>query len=234
MTLPMTLPITLPTRRTAAAGLVLAAALTAVPALAAAHVRVIADNTTSDSFSQLTFRVPTESDTASTVKLQVQLPKDRPLLYVATMPVPGWTAKTVEATLPKPVKSYGTTITKAVSTVTWTADNPGSAIRPGEYQEFSISAGPLSTPGDVLLPATQTYSDGAVVAWNEPASASGEEPEHPAPVLTVTAVAPPTPAPATGTDRLARGLGIAGLAVGIAGVVVALLAARRSAARLPT
>ncbi len=232
--------MTLPTIRRPAAVLLLAAALTAVPTVAAAHVRVFNDSSSAGSFSQLTFRVPTESDTASTVRLQVQLPKDRPLLYVATLPIPGWTARTVEATLPEPVESYGTTITKAVSTVTWTADGPASAIRPGQYQEFSISAGPLPAPGEILLPTTQTYSDGTVVSWNEPTPASGAEPEHPAPMLTVTAAGPPTAAQsgtapaAGGTDWLARGLGLAGLAVGSAGLVVALLAVRRSAGRLPT
>lgn len=230
---------------------VLTAGLAAVPITATAHVRVHADSTAAGGFAQLTFRVPTESDTASTVKVEVQLPQDRPLLYVSTKPVPGWSVEATEATLPKPVEVSGTTITKAVQTVTWTADSAQSAIRPGEYQEFSVSAGPLPGPGDLLLPAEQTYSDGQVVAWDQPPGTNGEEPEHPAPVLTVTAADPaadPSAAPsgsssggpaagaaagvaAGGVDWVARGLGIAGLVVGAVGVGAAVLAVRRTSGR---
>ena len=50
-------------------------------------------------------------------------------------------------------------------------------------------------PGTVLLPATQTYSDGEVVRWDEPTPSSGEEPEHPAPALS-------TPSGATGRTAI--------------------------------
>ena len=155
-------------------------------ATASAHVRVTPDNPTTGGFSALTFRVPNESATAGTVKLSVTLPKDTPFLYVSTKPVPGWTAAATKTKLAKPVESYGTTLTEAVSEVTWTADK-GVEIGPGEYQEFSLSVGPLPDPATVLLPTTQTYSDGTVVAWDQPTPASGEEPEHPAPVLEVVA-----------------------------------------------
>ena len=236
-------------RRTALVGL-LTAGLLAVPSLAAAHVRVSADTTTAGAFAQLTFRVPTESATASTVKVQVELPQDRPLLYVSTKPVPGWTAAVVEAKLPTPVESYGTTLTKAVRTVTWTADSAATAIRPGEYQEFSLSAGPLPGAGELLLPSTQTYSDRTVVKWDEPPNASGDEPEHPAPVLTVTAAEPAADTaaePAAGTapaappgsgagsvDPLARTFGVAGLVLGAVAAVLAGLTLRRTRGRSGT
>jgi uncharacterized protein YcnI len=221
----------------------LAFGLALLPLAADAHVRVHADNTTSGSFSALTFRVPTESDTASTVQLQVELPTDTPLLYVSTKPVPGWTATTTVRPLPKPVESEGTTITKAVRTITWTADK-GTGIKPGEYQEFSISVGPLPAAGTIELPATQTYSDGKVVKWDQPTPANGEEPEYPAPVLVVTAAnsdsttTSPTPgaaqkdvsdASASPSDPVARGLGIAGLVLGAASLAVAVLRRRKSA-----
>jgi uncharacterized protein YcnI len=163
-----------------------------------------------------------ESDTASTVKLEVQLPKDTPFLSVSSKPIPGWTVKMTEAPLPEPVESEGTKITKAVTTVTWTASE-AAAVKPGEYQDFSISAGPLPKPGTLELPAVQTYSDGKVVKWNQPTPASGEEPECPTPTFVITAAEPGSaeggdveaaPAPTTGedgrepadsTDPLARG-----------------------------
>jgi len=222
----------------AAAGL---GALLLLPTTAAdAHVRVSADSTTPGSFSALTFRVPNESASAGTVKLSVQLPQDTPFLYVSSKPVPGWRVATAQATLPQPVESEGTTLTKAVRTVTWTAEK-GTRIEPGEYQEFALAVGPLPSAGTVLLPAAQTYSDGTVVSWDQPTPAGADEPEHPAPELVVAAAgagqssAAPAPSASgsgagTGTtprsDGVARALGGTGLALGLVALVVAVLATR--------
>lgn len=174
-----------------------AALLVGVTAQAAeAHVRVHADSTTAGSFSQLTFRVPNEGDNAGTVTVQVTLPQTTPFLDVSTKPLPGWTATVAEQPLPAPVSVEGTTVTKAPRTVTWQAQ-PGTRIEPGQYQDFDISVGPLPAAGIVLLPATQTYSDGTVVTWDQPTPAGGTEPEHPAPELVVTA--PASTGTATGT-----------------------------------
>ena len=221
--------------------------LALLPAAAAsAHVRVTPDNPTAGGFTALTFRVPNESATAGTVKLSVKLPQDTPFLYVSTKPVPGWTAVATKSKLAKPVESYGTTLTEAVSEVTWTADK-GVQIGPGEYQEFSLSVGPLPDPAAILLPTTQTYSDGTVVAWDQATPASGEEPEHPAPVLDVVAATSAdshggattdeTPAAAqaasatasTSTaDPVARALAGVGLVAGLGAAAFAFLAWRRA------
>lgn len=229
-----------------AAGLVLVGVTTAD-----AHVHVHPDSTSSGSFSALTFRVPNESAKAGTVTVAVQLPTTTPFLSVSIRPVPGWTATATEAKLPQPVQSEGTTVTRAVRTVTWTA-RPGSQIAPGQYQEFAISVGPLPAPGVVLLPVDQTYSDGTVVRWDEPTPSSGEEPEHPAPALAVTAAvagdddgdAAPSPSPAAAgtaaasparSDTPARVL--AGAALLVALVAAALAGAglrRRTTSGSPT
>ena len=200
-------------------------------ATASAHVRVTPDNPTAGGFSALTFRVPNESATAGTVKLSVALPKDTPFLYVSTKPVPGWTAAATKTKLAKPVESYGTTLTEAVSEVTWTADK-GTSIGPGEYQEFSLSVGPLPDPGTVLLPTTQTYSDGTVVAWDQPTPATGEEPEHPAPAIEVVMDAMPVDLP-TPVDPVARALGGVGLALGLGALAFAFLTWRRGSGPTP-
>lgn len=216
------------------------AALTLLPTSAQAHVRVVPESTTAGGWTVLTFRVPTESDTASTTAVTVDLPLDTPLAHVGTKQVPGWTATVQEADLPAPVDLHGTTLTKAPAHVTWTAD-PGAEIAPGQFQEFALQVGPLPDAGtELVLPAHQRYSDGTVVDWDDEAVASGDEPEHPAPVLTTTADEPDAPdaAPAavvtdaspdaTGTtDDVGRILGAAGLGLGLVALVVALVTARR-------
>ncbi len=215
------------TATAAAAGLL----ALATPAVADAHVRVLADSTTAGSFSALTFRVPNESDQADTVKVSVQLPQQSPFLYVSSRPVPGWTATSTEEALPEPVTSEGTTLTRAVRTVTWTAGKD-AGVAPGQYQEFALSVGPLPAAGTVLLPATQTYSDGTVVTWDQPTPASGEEPERPAPELVVTGAEAQTTTTLTPSrpDGVARGLGAAALVVSLVGVALALLRGRRRTA----
>ena len=213
---------------------------------AGAHVRVRADETTTGAYSALTFRVPNESDTASTTKVSVQLPQDTPFSSVQTRPVSGWRAPLVTEKLPSPVQGNGAALTEAVRTVTWTAERD-AAIAPEQYQEFALSVGPLPAAGTVLLPATQTYSDGEVVRWDEPVPASGEEPERPAPALVVTAAASATPAAEPGTadpapapttapagttaDGTARWLG--GLALALAVLATALGAVAVRTARRP-
>jgi uncharacterized protein YcnI len=173
---------------TLAGGLLLGGALPA-----SAHVRVLADQPAAGGFSVLTFRVPNESDTAGTVRVAVTLPTDHPFLYVSTKPVPGWTVSAPQEKLPAAVDVESTTVTKAVRTITWSADK-GTRIEPGEYQEFPISVGPLpdstaAAPTTITLPAVQTYSDGKVVHWDQKTPASGEEPENPAPQFTVAPAA---------------------------------------------
>ena len=181
-----------PTSRTltSTAALATAAGLMALGAGAAsAHVSVDPASTSAGGFSQLTFKVPNESGTAKTTKLTVTLPAGTPFTSVSVKPMDGWTAKVTEATLPAPVTVDGATITKAASSVTWTADK-AHELGPHEYQTFSISVGRLPAAGTtVALPAAQTYSDGTVVNWNEPEAAGQAEPEHPVPAFVTTAIA---------------------------------------------
>lgn len=242
-----------PRRRRPAAGrlaavAVLGSALALVPTTADAHVRVIPESTTAGGWTALTFRVPNESATATTQQVTVDLPVDTPLLHVSTKPVAGWTAVVETATLPAPVDNHGTTITEAPARITWTA-SPGAEIGDGQFQEFEVVAGPLPDAGVALvLPAHQAYSDGSVVDWDEVAEGD-EEPEHPAPTFTTTvapdaeepaaaddASAAPVAAPAdpaTGSgaaaepDTLARALGGAGLLLGLAALVVAVVTSVR-------
>ena len=216
--------------------------LLAAPLAASAHVRVDPGQAAAGSYATLTFKVPTESATAGTVKLVVDLPTATPFTSVSYLPLPGWTTTVDTEKLAKPVKTDDGTITEAPVRVTWTADS-GVQVAPGQFQQFTISAGAVPDTGEVLLPAHQTYSDGSVVDWADKTPASGKEPEHPAPVLYINEVAPTadsanpvvattTPAPTAtasdgAADAVAIGLGIGGLALGAIALVVAVFAATR-------
>jgi uncharacterized protein YcnI len=165
-----------------------AIALVAGAGVAAAHVTVNPGEAAAGDFTKLTFRVPNESPTAGTTAVTVTIPADHPFAFVSVKAIPGWSVTPTKTTLPAPVTEGDTTIKEAVTSVTWTAD-PGTQIGPGEFGEFDISAGPVPDVPSIAFTATQTYSDGSVVEWNEPTPASGEEPEHPAPTLTIGAAA---------------------------------------------
>lgn len=177
----------------------------ASPALA--HVRVSAINATQGGYGVLTFRAPTESDTASTTELRVTLPHYTPICRVATPPKPGRTATLTKENLPLPqTDSNGTARTQYVSQDDWKADNPQAAIPPHQFDMFNISVGQLPKAATLALPTEQFYSDGHTVNWNEDAVAGQSVPKHPTPVLTlasgtsdtdsVTTAAPPNSAPA--------------------------------------
>lgn len=234
--------------RTAAATVLGGAILLGTAATASAHVTVHPDSTQPGGYAQLTFRVPTESATASTTKLVVTLPQDTPLASVSTKPVNGWTAKITEAKLPKPItEEGGATLTKAPHVVTWKATSDAAAIAPGQYQEFSVSAGPLPKSGTLNFPATQYNSDGTVVRWNQHAKGS-TEPEHPAPAFVIgladqaTAAADQSVAPAESTvnssDNTSRWLSgaalvVALIAAGLAGAAVSRGRSRRAPSARP-
>ena len=157
---------------------------------ASAHVTVAPASTTEDGYSQLTFSVPNESETAGTNKLEVQLPTEDPFTSVRVKPVEGWTAEVVTGALPEPVTTAdGATLTEGPLSVVWTAE-PGAEISQQQYQTFSISVGRLPEAGTtVMLPATQSYTDGEVVAWDEETVEGAEEPEKPAPSFVTTVAA---------------------------------------------
>ncbi len=213
-------------RRVAVLIAAVAGLLIAGTGVASAHVTVAAPGATAGGSAQITFTVPTESDTASTVKLQVQLPKNAPIASVSVKPVPGWTASTTTTHLAQPVKTDdGDTVTDVVSQITWTAD-AGQGIAPGQYQTFSISAGPLPKADSLAFPAIQTYSDGTQVAWIDPTVAGQPEPQHPAPVVHLTGSTPSTQTASAGTASGggSGGVEVAALVVAIVALVAALAA----------
>lgn len=206
---------------------------------ASAHVTVSPPEATQGGYARVAFRVPTESDTAATTKVEVTMPDDAPVASVSTMPVPGWSVATERRMLNPPLQLHGTQVTEAVSKITWTAsDNAG--IRPGQFQEFPVSMGPLPEVDRMVFKTLQTYSDGKVARWiEEPPANGGAEPEDPAPVLKLvpaSATASLTAGPTAGArarsqdddNSVPLALAVAGLVAGLAGLALGALAVART------
>jgi len=133
----------------------------------------------------LGFAVPNEQTTASTIKLELDLPVDHPITGIHADAKPGWTSAVETVKLAKPITTDDGQITEVVSKVTWTATGPG--IRPNEYSTFNLLAGLLPANVNTLrFAALQSYSDGTVVSWIEPVVKGTPAPQHPAPVLKLT------------------------------------------------
>ena len=159
-------------------------------------------------------------------------------------PVTGWTMVAQRAKLATPIEAHGAQLTEAVSKITWTATGD-AAVKPGQFQEFDVSLGPLPKVPQVVFKALQTYSDGTVVRWIDEPTTDGTEPEKPAPVLKLTAAAA-TDAPAAATGKGAATVtatpaaepdgngtwaGVVVIALGLSALVLGLLAYRRSGQR---
>jgi periplasmic copper chaperone A len=242
-----------PLRRITALAVLTGLGLAIGAGVASAHVTVNPNTAVAGSYSALTFRVPNESATAKTTQLVVNFPTDHPLASVSVKKQPGWTATVTTSKLANPVSDDdNATITQAVSSITWKADS-GFEIGLGEFAEFEVSVGPIPNVPSLSFPSDQTYSDGTVVKWVEPRTAGAAEPEHPAPLLTITqaaatsgsaapssAGADPTvtvTAAASGSggstsDGTARALGVVGIVVGALGLLAGAFGiSRRRTAR---
>jgi periplasmic copper chaperone A len=219
---------------------VAALAILASAGAASAHVEVNPGTAVQGSEATFGFQVPNEKDNASTTKVQVFLPPTQPLGSVLVQPHTGWTSTVTRAKLATPITTDDGKVTEAVSTVTWTADSPATAIKPGQFDEFVVSAGPLPKAPSMQFKALQTYSDGSIVRWIQ----NGETAENPAPTLTLTpavaegAAATTTTAPATTTKPSAStgSSSTAAVVLAVMALIVALIAAALGfvAVRRPT
>jgi periplasmic copper chaperone A len=229
----------MPTAITRTAAVVTAALLMVLTlaGVAAAHVTVSSQDAAPGGYGKLTFRVPNESDTASTVAVRIQVPEEAAMGSLQAQPVPGWTVTTTRTELPEPIDVHGQRLTEYVSLVEFTAGD-GGGIRPGQFQEFALSGGPFPDAETVSYPTIQVYSDGNEAAWIEP-TLDGEEPESPAPTLDLAAQGAPavdeaaasTPAADEGSDGTATAalvLAVLGLVAGVAGLALGWSARRRT------
>jgi uncharacterized protein YcnI len=224
----------------------LAATITlAVAAAAGAHVTANPGEGAAGSFAKIDFRVPHGCDESPTTSLTIQIPEGT--LYVSPQAVPGWEVSTKEGPLPTPVESEGETITEGVTEVTWT----GGPLAPHQFTDFGLSMMLPNKPGEtVFFPAIQGCEQGET-RWIQ-IPAEGQDPfelEEPSPFVVLTAAegeshdmaatdtgaqdqaegesaeaaAPVSSDDDSGSNTLAIALGAAGLAAGLAALVLVLL-----------
>ncbi|MBD0691431.1 YcnI family protein [Streptomyces sp. CBMA123] len=237
-----------------AAATVLAAATTA-SAHVVIDPSSVPRNATDQTFA---FRVPDEDDTKSTVTVEIDFPADHPVPSAMVAPVPGWTDKITTTKLATPIHTDDGDVTDVVSQIVWTGGQiaPGhyqdfpvdlGALPEGTdtvvfkalqtYSDGTVvrwieepQAGQPEpkNPAPVLHLTAATADDG-----DSTASASAAPGTKPDPAPRSSAQATPT---ATGTatatassgDSTARGLGIAGIVVGVLGAVAGFLLGRRN------
>jgi uncharacterized protein YcnI len=204
-----------------------------------AHVTLQPSEAAKGGFATIAVQVPNETADSNTTQVELTMPEGHPIAFVSVQPVPGWQVKTETTKLDQPIESDDGQVTDAVSKITWS----GGTIAPGQFQQFLLSMGPLPDDTDTLVfKALQTYDNGDVVRWIEETPASGEEPEHPAPELKLTAASGDEHGGTTETtaasgsasdessssdDSDSNGLAIAALIVGAVGVVVGGVALAR-------
>ena len=106
-------------------------------------------------------------------------------IYSATAGVvEGWTITKTTETLAEPVDDgHGGQYTERDAVVTW----EGGPLAPDQLLRFPLSVQVPDTPGEtILFPVIQTCEGGASTEWIQPTVEGEEEPEHPAPAITLT------------------------------------------------
>ncbi len=164
-------------RKALLASLAFGVALVALPAIAGAHTEITTEGKLSaDGTIAATIHVEEECPAPGTVKDELVFPASPVLDNVTAGPVTGWTAQ---------VEKDPTT--GAVSKITWT----GTPAAGAKEILFPVTFGTIPASTDsIVFTSVQTCADGSVTRWVDPIPAGGPEPEHPTPVLELTANKP--------------------------------------------
>ncbi|MGK2955622.1 MAG: YcnI family copper-binding membrane protein [Solirubrobacterales bacterium] len=214
-----------------------------LPGVAVAHVTVSPEEAPSEGYAMLNITVPHGCEQSPTTSVSVKMP---PQVISATPGVvAGWSIKATEGKLPEPAEQHGEKITEGVRQVTWT----GGPLASDQLQQFPLSVAFAGEEGEVAeFKTIQTCANGSETAWIQPTIEGEEEPEHPAPAVTLGAAEAEHGAAAdseeaeeahseavsantSSDDGSGDGLSIVALIVGALGLIVgcaALITARRS------
>lgn len=227
------------TRRIALGATAGVAIALAAPLAASAHVGVTPDTTAAGAYANLTFAVPHGCDGSATTEVRITIPED--VITVTPTVNPNWDVVEVPS---ESDPDY-------TAAVVYTAKTP---LADGLRDTFTLSVPlPDGEAGDVLaFPVLQTCEVGST-AWDQETVEGEEEPEHPAPLITLTEAtgdahghgaasdeaetttaegdsASAASAPSDAAAGTAIGIGVAGLIAGLVGIALAVWALRRRSA----
>jgi uncharacterized protein len=217
------------------------------PSGAEAHISLHPNTIPAGAFATLDLRVPGERKGAHVEKVDVLFPAG--FIGVAYENVAGWSIRVIESKLAKPIQTDDGPVDSEVSQIIWSWRGPLGQVNDGQFIDLPLSVAiPAADAGRTLeFRTVQTYSDGKVVRWIDPAL----EAENPSPRIDVTAKggaiedlagdeagpvagqaatgvrASPAAKPAAGASNA---LAIAALAIGVLGLLTgagALAATRR-------
>lgn len=158
----------------------------AIASPASADVSANPSEATRGDGAKVTFRLTEDRPGAHTAKVQLIAPVDNPIGEIYPMSQDGWAPATETRTLDKAVAGlHGMPVNETTASITWTrVDTKPTSTTP---IELIVSMGPMPTEGDALaFTIVQTYSDGTVVRWADPAGGA-----HPAPVVKLVGQAAP-------------------------------------------
>lgn len=157
---------------------------------------------------QLSVVVPADRPGTRTSKIELTMPPDAPIGEVYPLSVPDWAPTITTRTLDQPVPGmHAAELNQVTHSVTWLRV-PGTGA--GAAQ-LPLGMGPMPATDRLTFTVTQTYADGTVVRWADPAGG-----RHPAPTVDLL---PPLPGAMThngdpGTGGGHTGHGAAGAAQG--------------------
>jgi uncharacterized protein YcnI len=177
----------------------IAACVLVLPPVATGHVTANPPQATAEGFAMIAFRVPHGCEDSPTTSLTVRIPEG--VVSVTPQAVAGWTVTTKEGKLAQPVELHGETVTEGVQEVTWT----GGPLDAHQFSDFGISMRMPDKPGETLwFPAIQRCAEG-VTRWIQIPVEGEEEPDTPAPGVTLLAADEPDDGEGSGEDSMAAG-----------------------------
>jgi len=134
--------------------------------------------------AKVTFRLTEDRPGAHTTKIQMIAPADNPIGEIYPMSQNDWAPTTETRTVDEAVAGlHGMPVTEVTSSITWARVDPKPASTP---IELTVSMGPMPSDTDQLsFTVVQTYSDGTVVRWADPAGGA-----HPAVTVKLVGQAP--------------------------------------------
>ncbi|MFC0005367.1 DUF1775 domain-containing protein [Micromonospora siamensis] len=119
--------------------------------------------------------LPEERAGSRTTRIELRMPPDAPIGEVYPLSVPDWAPRITTRTLDRPVAGiHSPELDRVTEAVTWTRA-PGAGTAPAR---LSLGMGPMPATDRVTFQLIQTYADGTVIRWTDPAGGA-----HPAPTI---------------------------------------------------